>query len=61
MTVPQTEPPPEPVLPDPSVSVSLGDEAPRNDDPDEDPVLSDDELVDEQGEESFPASDPPAH
>jgi hypothetical protein len=61
VTVPQTEPPPEPVLPDPSASTSEPVErAPRHDDS-EDRVLSDDELVDEQGEESFPASDPPAH
>ena len=59
MTVPQTEPPPEPIIPDPEAHNPL----PTSPDVDDDQqrLLTDDELIDEQGEESFPASDPPAH
>ena len=62
MTVPQTEPPPEPIIPDPeargSSSGASTKTAPGEDQKD---LLTDDELIDEQGMESFPASDPPAH
>jgi hypothetical protein len=63
MTIPQTEPPPEPIIPDPEASRPQT-EPPTNQprrDVEANRTMTEDELVDEQGEESFPASDPPAY
>ena len=61
MTIPQTEPPPEPIIPDPEAFKPRSEPSPNRPISSDNDTMTDDELIDEQGEESFPASDPPAH